>query len=52
MIEEPRKLKKGETDSALEFALKWNKSNPIAYNGMWYPKGTLERVMKLATPIK
>jgi hypothetical protein len=38
----------GNTDSALEWALKWNKTNAIQYNGLWYPKGTLQRLLDSA----
>lgn len=32
-------------DSMLAHALKLNATNPIKYNGMWFPKGTLKKLL-------
>lgn len=45
MNEELRKLKPDESDSALEIALKHNKTQPIAYKGKWYVIGWLEKCL-------
>lgn len=41
---ELRKLKPGESDTVLQYAIKHNKTKPIAILGKWYPKGTLDKL--------
>lgn len=43
--EEPRKLKPGESDGMLNAAVVFNDTNPIAYEGVWLPKGTLRKLL-------
>lgn len=41
----PREVKPHENDSALEYALRHNETDPILYNGVWYPKGWLKKCL-------